>query len=109
LLVRKKNCHSSYLCLVWWKCSTPYFAEVACSTNITVVGASFTVPPDPKEGNIIAYQCVTGFESSSGSIFIILSISMNCDNSFFLPTIWHCFIQNACYITSKAEATYEVY
>jgi hypothetical protein len=67
LLVRKKNCHSSYLCLVWWKCSTPYFAEVACSTNITVVGASFTVPPDPKEGNIIAYQCVTGFESSSGS------------------------------------------
>jgi hypothetical protein len=34
---------------------------------------------------------------------------MNCDNSFFLPTIWHCVIQNACYITSKDEATYEVY
>ena len=52
---------------VWWKCSTFYFAEVTCSANIAVVGASFTVPPDPKEGDIIVYQCVTGFESSSGS------------------------------------------
>jgi hypothetical protein len=67
LLVKKKNCHSSYLCLVWWKCSTLYFAEVTCSANIAVVGASFTVPPDPKEGDIVVYQCVAGFESSSGS------------------------------------------
>ena len=56
-----------YLCLVWWNLYTIYFAGVPCSENIIVVGASLTVPSDPHERDIITYQCVTGFESSSGS------------------------------------------
>jgi len=40
---------------------------VKCLLNITIVGAALKIPGDVEAGDIISYQCVPGFETTSGS------------------------------------------
>lgn len=38
-----------------------------CLLNITIVGAALKIPSEVEAGDRICYQCVPGFESTSGS------------------------------------------